>query len=461
MVALTGLTFQNSPGIDLAAQESLLLASTERLPFSPAGVESSDVELAQCVSATSLGAESQTWIDAVRIGYDDGFVIASDQARELRPAESPYLLRINGWGQFRHAVLDSAGPNPDVNQFQLARARLVFSGNAIVPDLTYFVQLDGRSGSGDVARLLDYYLQYDLGHGLWGLSRGALQFRAGKYKVPVTMARELSGREFEFADRSVASTFFDVNRSVGVGLYGRIDALPIPLHWETSIFNGLITGGAETGSSGALDDNFAYSGRIYAYPNGEWGTGALADFDWHERLATRVGAGFASSTIDRSGSTEFESIRAVDAGLRLSELLPRSVNQYDAQYYCMDASCKLRGWSMTMEYYFRTIDDLHGSNVSNLFDHGFWFQTGKFIIPRKLQLISRWSRVQGDSGSLGRDDRSSDEVAGGMVWYFRDQHAKLTFDVTHLNGAPIDSRALGISPGDIGWLYRTQLQVAF
>lgn len=54
-----------------------------------------------------------------------------------------------------------------------------------------------------------------------------------------------------------------------------------------------------------------------------------------------------------------------------------------------------------------------------------------------------------------------DEVGGGLAWYFRDQYAKLVVDGTWLNGAPIDSSALDITPGATGWLVRTQLQFAF
>lgn len=83
------------------------------------------------------------------------------------------------------------------------------------------------------------------------------------------------------------------------------------------------------------------------------------------------------------------------------------------------------------------------------------------VVPRKLQLLTRWSRVDGNSGTLGVNDESSEEVAGGFAWYFRDQHAKLVADLTHLDGAPINSSALDISPGDRGWLYRSQIQFSF
>jgi hypothetical protein len=275
------------------------------------------------------------------------------------------------------------------------------------------------------------------------------------------MARYLSGREFEFADRSVASTFFDVNRSLAWGLYGSSNNLSVPWTWEIAIFNGLVTGGATTGSSGDLDDNFAYSGRIFAYPIGEWGEGELADFQWHESLATRSGIAVASSKIDRSGSTEFSSARVVDSGATLASLLPGAVDQYTVHLFAVDTSLKWRGLSSSLEYYFRYINDIEAPVVSDLFDHGFWFQIGKFIVPAKFQLLARWSRVVGNSGTLGLMNQSSDEVAGGMVWYFRGQQAKLTIDATHLDGAPVSSSALDVVPGDIGWLFRTQIQFAF
>jgi hypothetical protein len=413
------------------------------------------------ISEDSVLQPLPSWFESVRVGYDDGFVIASDANLELQASDTPYRLRMNGWGQLRHTILDSDGVNSDLNQFQLKRARLTFAGTAFTSDFGYFVQLDGRSVGGDEFRLLDYFLTFDLGHHWWGWEKGVLGVKTGKYKMPFTLARYLSGREFEFADRSMASTFFDVNRSLAWGLDGKFNCRGIPLNWEVAIFNGLVTGGAETGSSGALDNNFAFSGRIFAFPTGDWGVGSLPDFDWHETLATRIGAGFASSTIDRNGTTEFDSLRVVDSGDRLSALLPASVDEYSVNIYCVDASYKLCGWSATTEYYFRSTHQFRGANLSGLFDHGFWLQLGKFIVPEKLQLLARWSRVVGDSGTLGANDQSAEEIAGGLVWYFRRQHAKIIFDATYLDGAPIRSPVLDIAPGDIGWLFRTQIQFAF
>ena len=401
------------------------------------------------------------WLSDIKVGYDDGFLIASEKALDLQAGEFPFRLRFNGWGQLRYLVFDSDGANPDQNQFQLQRARIVLSGNAFTSDFAYFVQLDGRSSSGDNLRLLDYYLIYDVGHHRWGLDKGAFGFQTGKFKMPFDLARDLSGRELEFTDRSVASTYFDVNRSLAWGLYGRFNRLRVPVNWSAAIFNGLVTGGAETGSSGNLDNNFAYSARAIWYPIGDWGTGQQADFDYHRCVATRLGAGWANSTINRDGSTEFNALTVVDSGVTLSSILPPAVDQYTVNLYSVDASLKYRGWSFTSEYYFRLVNDFQGAAVPNLFDHGFWLQLGKFVVPQKFQLLARWSRVDGNSGTLGLSNQSTEEIAGGVVWYARGEHAKLTFDTTYLSGAPINSSALNIVPGDVGWLFRTQIQFSF
>ncbi len=273
-----------------------------------------DVRIDVCEACRSPAYDDLSWLNSVKVGYDKGFVIASRREGDLKSSNFPFRLQMNGWGQLRYTATDVAPPNSDLNQFQLKRARLIFSGHAFNPDFSYFVQLDGRSSSGDNMRLLDYYLSYDVGHDQFGMKKGTIGFRTGKFKMPFTMARWLSGREFEFTDRSLASTYFDVNRSLAWGLYGQTQRFRVPISWETTIFNGFVTGGAETGSSGDLDENFAYAVRGSAYPIGQWGTGELADFEYHDRLAMRVGCAFAATTVSRAGTTEFDTLRVVDSG---------------------------------------------------------------------------------------------------------------------------------------------------
>ena len=62
-----------------------------------------------------------SWLGNVRVGYDKGFVIASQQDQGLGTSDFPFRLQLNGWGQLRYTVSDMAPPNTDLNQFQLKR----------------------------------------------------------------------------------------------------------------------------------------------------------------------------------------------------------------------------------------------------------------------------------------------------------------------------------------------------
>jgi hypothetical protein len=391
-----------------------------------------------------------------KVGYKNGLFISSEDYEK----NESYLLRLNGWGHFRMSHAEAYNGTDGFSQLQLKRARIILQGHAFTPAFSYFVALDGRSQADGAIRLLDYYLDYDLGSAVWGFEAKALHLKLGQYKVPFTLSRFLSAQELQFADRSMSSMFFDANRSLALGIGGQRRLGARLWTWETAIFNGLVTGGAETGAAGNLDNNFAVSGRLSSYFGGEWGD-AQCDYDYHPSPVFRLGGAFAVSKIDRKGPTEFNSIRVVDSGQRLSNLLPGEIEGYLVDKYAVDASMKLRGWSITSEYYFRNMGQFVGGELPGLFDHGFSLDTGYFLIPKKLEMIGRWSRVVGSSGTLGDWNQSADEKAIGLVRYFRHHNAKLSVDATYLDGAPIDSFSLDIFPGQKGWLFRTQLQFSF
>lgn len=307
---------------------------------------------------------------------------------------------------------------------------------------------------------MDSYLTHDLGEELFGWQPESFGLKAGKWKIPFSRSRAESGRRLQFADRSSSNIFFDLNRSLGVGLYGRVDT-PSPIHFETAVFNGFLTGSVSTSRTAGLDDNIAWSGRIYSDLLGEFGNDGEPDLSWHEPLALRVGAAAARTRIERTGSTEFLRQRVVDSGQTLASLLPTTVDAYDVALYTVDAQLKYQGFSLIAEHYWRHIDNLQGGTIPSLTDSGFNFQSGYFLVPEKFELLIRWSRILGDSGSRGLFTASSDEIAGGCVWYLRGHNAKVTIDATHVNGVPVSSSRLDLLPGDAGWLLRTQFQLSF
>ena len=384
----------------------------------------------------------------LKTGYENGFIIGNDA----------FQMRINSWFQFRHTGFDSRGPNENQNDLEFERLRLTFQGSVYTPDLKYFIQFDGDDDQAQVSDWLDYFIRYDFGHAA-GLKAGRLGLRLGQWKLPYNRARFESGWKLAFTDRATASVFFDINRSRAIALYGEFGLLGRDIKWESALSNGFKTGGFLPVRRD-FDRNFGVSSRLWSDWTGTWGNDGESDLSYHCAPAVRTGCGFACTTL-RPGTRESLRVRVVDSGDFLDSILPAAVNRYDLCYYAVDANAKYRGGTILTEYYFRTLGNFRGDRVDDLFDHGFLLQLGKFVVREKLELVCRWSRIVGDSGTLGSEVQSSDEVAAGFVWFINGQRAKLTFDATRLNGAPVRDLALNILPGDDGMLYRTQFQLYF
>jgi hypothetical protein len=225
--------------------------------------------------------------------------------------------------------------------------------------------------------------------------------------------------------------------------------------------NGLNVGGFRTNRSGELDRNFAFSGRLTWLLAGDYGKDGESDLEFRHHPAWRVGAAVACSRVDRDGLREFSRMRVVDSGQTISAVLPAGVTAYDIYMFTVDSHVKYHGVSVITDYYFRCLSRFSGAPVQELVDHGFLLQLGYFVVPTRVELLARWSRLVGDSGTLGALRQSADEVAGGVAWFIRGNNLKMTFDATHVNGVPISSSTLNMLPGDNGWLFRTQFQFRF
>jgi hypothetical protein len=195
---------------------------------------------------------------------------------------------------------------------------------------------------------------------------------------------------------------------------------------------------------------------------GDFGHDGEPDLSWHCEPALRLGGGIAFTRVDEEGTSEFSRQRVVDSGATLSSLVgPLGASAYDVRLYTIDAQLKCRGASVIAEYYWRHATQFNTPGIPSLLDDGFVVQAGYFVISEKLEFISRWSRITGDSGTLRVMKESSDELGVGVVWYIKGHNVKLTFDASRFTGAPVSSSRLDLLPGDAGWLFRTQFQAAF
>jgi hypothetical protein len=92
---------------------------------------------------------------------------------------------------------------------------------------------------------------------------------------------------------------------------------------------------------------------------------------------------------------------------------------------------------------------------TSFFDHGFFAEAGYFVIPKRIEINSRMSNVFGPFGD-------GQEYSGGVNWFINGTHNwKLAVDLSKLNNTPANNSGPNLRAGDEGWLFRTQLQVAF
>ena len=389
--------------------------------------------------------------------YKNGFLI--------RPVDSkshPFQLKVNGWIQFRHTAFakdrntwtDNTGTTRAIrnrNVFDVERSRLVFSGFAQDPKLTYFLQLDGDTDGRHAVDFFDYWWA-------WKFS-DALRIQVGKRKVPGSRQWLLGARDTRFSERPLATDYFRPDRSLGIFATGEpADGL----FYELMFGNGYRVANR---TPAEMNNKFAFSGTMYREVNGPFGKG-LTDHNCSCEPLFRFGHSFtwaAQQGLDAAGAPlrETDFVRLTD-GTRLVQTgalgAGTTISEFDVYLYTVDAAFKYRGWSLNTEFYFRWLQDLQGNGPvthNTLSQNGLIAEGGRVIIPKKLDWNARYSQVRGPFGDTS-------EFGVGVNWYPLDnQKLKLAFDVSHVDGSPLNATPTEYLVGDAGTLFRTMFQAEF
>jgi len=390
--------------------------------------------------------------------YDNGFVIRSNNLNE-----SPFSLKINHQSTFRYSGfdrderswIDSAGNVKPINSssdFLIPRGRLIFSGNAWLPKLSYLLNIDYNTVSSDAIGFRAYSLSYRFSR--------ALEMSVGQNKVPGSREWLLSSWVAqEGPDRSMATTFFRPSLSQGIWCRGEpIDGL----YYHAMFSNGFNT---LNKTPNQFDQRACWSDSVWWEPLGDFGPG-YSDLEDHDELAMRAGSSYTFA-LGQGSQSDSEAIE--NSAVRLSDgtlitqpgaLSPGvTLQRYDLSLVAMDLAFKFRGCSLSTEIYFQELSSLQGSGSIQLSPtraHGGFAQGGFFLLPRKIELYSRTSWVTGEFGS-------GTEVGSGFNWFVLPGKSNLryTFDVAGLDSSPADQNRTGFVAGQSGILVRTQINASF
>jgi len=385
--------------------------------------------------------------------YDGGF--------RIRPRDenaNSFGLKINGRMQFRYTNFTSdtssytnlAGTIPwqNRNEFEIERARLMFSGFMYDPNLQFFINIDADTDDNHRAVFHDFWMNYKFSD--------AFNLHWGKAFVPGTRAWLEGSTRTHLMNRSMASSFFRPDRSLGVWASGNFRE---ELFYRAMISEGFNTTDLEYIGSTRFekDDNLFYSGSMWWEPLGEFGKG-YADLEHHANSVIRIGHTFMygqQEPQDTGVITREQRALRLSDGSRLTDV---GVTEYDLVGYAVDFAWKYRGLSVNAEVYFRWLKDIQSAGVftdTEVYQDGFYVDAGYMLLHKRLEVVGRMSQVDG----IYKD---SWEYAAGINWYLNGTHKnKITFDVAVFDGVPTGTNGADLEVGMDGILYRMQYQLAF
>jgi len=390
--------------------------------------------------------------------YADGFAILPDD-----PGQTPFSLRVRNQNMFRYTGFaraepswtDSAGstiPIVNSNYFGIPRGRLIFDGDALLPGLSYLLNIDYNSVTSQPIGFRAYWLSYRIGE--------AAQLFVGQSKVPGSREWiESAFAPLQSADRTMATTFFRPSLSQGVWMTGEpLDGL---------FYHAMVSNGFNTLNliPEALNNRFAWSGSAWWEPWAEFGRG-YSDLQHHDRAAIRCGASYTyalgSGSQSASDAVENSPIRLSDGTIITTPgaLAPGvTLTSYDISLAAIDAAWKYRGWGLSSEIYFQDLLGLQGTGplpIASTSAFGGFLKGGVFVVPRETELYARASYVTGAYGS-------GHELGGGFHHFFLPGRDNLFFtgDAAWLEQSPAGQNRTGFVAGQTGLLVRAQIVAVY
>jgi hypothetical protein len=264
-------------------------------------------------------------------------------------------------------------------------------------------------------------------------------------------------------DRLIADEFFRGSYTSGLWLKGEITTT---LKYMAMIGNNLSTLGV---SAARIDNKFDTTSFMLQWlpTTGEFGLfGTYGDFDYHENVATRLGAHFTQSTEDRQSQPGTEDVE--NSQLRLTDgsniftpnLFGSGIEITEAHYAMasLDGGIKYKGLSLEAEYYWRTLSDFKGTNTGalpDINDHGYQVQVSAMAVRDLVQVYASTSGIRGHYGD-------ANDYRLGVNWYpAKKRGFRVNAEWMNLDHSPVGYTAVPYPVGGNGNLFHVNTELNF
>jgi len=341
---------------------------------------------------------------------------------------------------------------------QLQKFFLPFSGWYMTPKFRYYLYVwSANTSQGDPAQVVGG------GNISYAFNR-FVTFGAGITSLPAVRSTE---GQFPLwlgvDDRLIADEFFRGSYTTGFWVKGELQT---KFKYMAMFANNLSTLGV---SATQLDNKFNTQSYMVQWlpTTGEFGLyGTFGDYDYHQKVATRVGLHYTHSLEDKQSQPgtegiENSQIRLTDGSVIFTPNLfaqGTTVNSVTYRMMSLDAGIKYRGMSVEGEYYRRWLSDYSGLNVGgipDITDDGYQMQTSAMAIPKILQLYFSWSQIFGDYGNPS-------EFRVGENWYFmKDRGLRVNAEFIHVNKSPVGYTAYPLPVGGNGNVIHLNFEMNF
>lgn len=354
---------------------------------------------------------------------------------------------------------DYFGNEHDVAQredVQLNKFFLPFSGWFMTPEFRYYLYVwSSNPSQGDAAQVvgagnLSYSFNRNVTFGMGITSLPSVRSTEGQFPYWLTVDNRL-----------IADEFFRGSYTSGVWLKGEITTT---LKYMVMLGNNLSTLGV---SASQMDNKLDTTSYMLQWlpTTGEFGLyGTFGDYDWHEKLATRVGLHFTDSTENKqsqpgTNGIENSQIRLTDGSIIFTpDLFGPGIAVTDVHYQMssLDGGLKYKGMSLEAEYYWRWLSDFRGvdtGGIKDIDDHGLQVQVSGMFIKDVLQGYAGNSVVSGDYGD-------GSDVRAGLNWYpFKDRGVRVNAEWIRLDNSPVGYTAVPYSVGANGDVFNINLEM--
>ena len=341
---------------------------------------------------------------------------------------------------------------------QLNKFFLPFSGWFLTPKFRYYLYVwSSNPSQGDPAQVVG------AGNLAYSFNR-FVTLGGGITSLPSTRSTE---GQFPYwlgvDDRLISDEFFRGSYTTGFWLKGE---LATKVKYMAMIANNLSTLGV---SAAQINNKFDTTSFMLQWlpTTGEFGLyGTFGDYDFHDKLATRLAAHFTRSTEDEqsqpgTNGIENSQIRLTDGNVIFTpDLFQTGVTVEEVLYRMasVDGGIKYRGFSVEAEYYWRWLSDFEGVGtgfIDDIDDHGYQVQVSAMAVPKVLQIYTGGSEIRGRYGNAS-------EIRAGLNWYVVQKRGlRLNTEWIHLSHCPVGYTAVPYPVGGNGDVYTVNFEMNF